>query len=337
MGHVHHEWLDKVTQDIADDYARLHRAAQDDPQRAGHGGEGTWLRFLQDWLPPSYEVGTRKYIVSEEGGDLFETDLVIFTPAYPTRLREREEILPAGVAAAFGVKLTLDAAGIRDGVERAARLRRSMKVRAGTARSELLGAFPVGLLAHSHEWQRPQSTPLQNISTACNDIDREEATHPRECLDYVCVADLATWTRSRIPWLPLPPGTTRWNQEEPPACWTAFMMSVPMGRFRDVHLDLERGLLSRAMTRALVVGPGPEQRLTPAPVAILLANLFTRLSYSDAGLIPLAEGLRLTETLGRGLGQPRLWNPAEVFSSYVLEELASRTLDWSDPDWRSSY
>ena len=81
-------------------------AAQEDPQRAGHGGEGTWRRFLQDWLPPAYEVGTRKYIVPEEGEDGFETDLVVFAPAYPKRLRDREEILGAGVAAAFSVKLT---------------------------------------------------------------------------------------------------------------------------------------------------------------------------------------------------------------------------------------
>jgi hypothetical protein len=343
MGHVHHQWLENVTRDIAEDYERLHAAAQEDPQRAGHGGEGTWLRFLQDWLPPAYEVGTRKYIIPEEGDDAFETDLVVFAPAYPKRLREREEILGAGVAAAFSVKLTLDAAAIRDGVERAARLRRSMKVRAGTVRSELLGAFAVGLLAHSHEWKRPQSTPLQNISTACNDLDRENATHPRECLDYLCVADLATWRRVRIPWLSAPPGTTLENEEEPPSCWTAFMMSMAAGEFRDTYLELRGGRFPNMdvdpeQLRALVVEqPGGAAHVTPAPVAVLIANLFARLSYTDPGLRPVAQGLRLTETFGQGLGQPRLWNPAGVFSSHVLDQLASRTLDWSDPDWRSSY
>jgi hypothetical protein len=52
------------------------------------------------------------------GDNEFETDIVILNPSYPTRLRAHEEILAGGVAAAFSVKLTLDAAGIRDGVKR---------------------------------------------------------------------------------------------------------------------------------------------------------------------------------------------------------------------------
>lgn len=107
LDHVHHQWLDRVTRDVADDYDQLHALAQQDPQKAGHGGEGTWLRFFADWLPPSYEIGTRKYIVPEAGGESFETDLVVFNPGYPKRLREREDILGAGVAAAFSVKLRL--------------------------------------------------------------------------------------------------------------------------------------------------------------------------------------------------------------------------------------
>jgi Domain of unknown function (DUF6602) len=298
LDHVHHRWLDKVTNEIADDYVQLHTTAQGDPQKAGHGGEGTWLRFLADRLPPAYEIGTRKYIVPELGDESFETDLVVFSPGYPKRLRERDEVLGAGVAAAFSVKLRLDAAGIRDGVERAAKLRRAMNVRKGTPRSELLGAFAVGLLAHSHVWHRPESKPVENITRACHDLDRRLAIHPRECLDYLCVADLANWTRSRVPWLNLPPEAS----DQPRFyCWTTFIMTEP----------------------------------SPPPVASLLANLYARLAYSDAGLLPLAEGFGLTQSFAGTGDDVRLWDPAEVFSEYVLQELPTHAIE--RPDWQGSY
>ncbi|WP_420802566.1 DUF6602 domain-containing protein [Streptomyces cavernae] len=131
------------------EYTRLHAAARSDPQRAGHGGEGTWARILSEWLPPTYEVATRKYIIPEEGNDTSETNLIIFQPSYPQALRVREEVLASGVAAAFSVKLTLNKDGIRDGFDRVARIRRGIKPRIGSPREEISSPFPVGLLAHS--------------------------------------------------------------------------------------------------------------------------------------------------------------------------------------------
>jgi hypothetical protein len=140
-------------------------------------------------------------------------------------------VLAGGVAAAFSVKLTLDAAGIKDGIRRAALLRRSTKKRYGTARTELLGPFAVGLLAHSHDWNRPGSAPLENISNAAWDLDHAEVTHPRESLDILCVADLNTWTRTRAPWMP--PSAAAHNpnatadQKAKGFCLTAFVMRDP--------------------------------------------------------------------------------------------------------------
>jgi hypothetical protein len=105
--------------------------------------------------PPGYDVVTRKYIVPEVGLEEFETDILVLHPSYPVPLRTREEILAGGVAAAFSVKLTLDASGIRDGVRRAIALRRGLKPRYGTPREEMTAPFPVGLLAHSHSWKAP--------------------------------------------------------------------------------------------------------------------------------------------------------------------------------------
>jgi hypothetical protein len=120
-----------------------------------------------------------------------ETDVVIYSPGYPRKLRGREEVLAGGVAAAFNVRLTLNADGIRDGVERAAEMRRYLKPRYETVRGELLGAYPVGLLAHSHDWKG--ESPRDTMTDALRQRDRELAQHPRECLDFACVANLGAW------------------------------------------------------------------------------------------------------------------------------------------------
>jgi hypothetical protein len=309
VAHVHHEWLNEFTQSIAADYERLHDEARRDPQRSGHGGEETWARLLREWLPPAYSVGTRKYIVPEEGEESFETDLVVFNPGYPERLRHRRDVLAGGVAAAFSVKLTLDAAGIRDGVERASALRRSTKVRFGSPRSELLGPFAVGLLAHSHEWTRPASTPEQNIADAVWELDHSEVTHPRESLDLLCVADLNTWTRMRAPFMP--PTVASHNPVATPEqkakgfCMTASMMS--------------------------------DRQNSPAPVAVFIAYLIERLSYSDPTLKAFADGLRLTDTWGAGAGPQRIWDLDDVFSEQVLPLLGSRSFAAGSVDWATAF
>lgn len=110
-----------------------------------------------------------------------------------------EAILAGGVAAAFSVKLTLDASGLRDGIDRAARLRRGVRFRFGSVLQELNGSFIAGVLAHTHSWRRPDSTVVEHIETKLSTLDREYARHPRECLDLLCVSDLASWSTTRGP------------------------------------------------------------------------------------------------------------------------------------------
>lgn len=149
---------------IQTQYEEIRAEVGDDIQRAGHRGEGTWVQVIEAWLPQTYEVVTRKYIVPEEGSDEFEMDIIILNPGYPKELRGDARIMAGGVAAAFSIRLTLDADGIDDAFKRAVKLRRGLKKRYGSPRSEMLGVFPVGMLAHSHAWKRPNSTPLENIS-----------------------------------------------------------------------------------------------------------------------------------------------------------------------------
>ena len=75
-------------------------------------------------------------LLETEGGPATtkETDLVIFHPHYPEKLRTKESVLASGVAAAFSSKRTIDRDAIVEAYEDAATLRRGMKIREGTLR-----------------------------------------------------------------------------------------------------------------------------------------------------------------------------------------------------------
>jgi hypothetical protein len=302
------EWFRKLGREIHEEYDRLHRSALQDPQRAGHGGEGTWVSVLEKWLPPAYKVVTRKYVVPEIGADKFETDIIVLHPSYPEPLRSREEILAGGVAAAFSVRLTLDASGIQDGVKRAIDLRRALKPRCGTPREEIAAPFPVGLLAHSHAWKAPNSTPSTNIANQLMSLENELVAHPRESLDYLCVADLGLWSHMRIPYLP--PMAVQYN----PAA---------------SEQQRTEGAASTVISQT-----DPTQVFNS--VASLIAHLLVRLSYSDPALRPLADNFRLTGMLDGGGGVIRLWNLDQVFGDNVRRQLPSRGLQQGDNDWASA-
>jgi hypothetical protein len=89
----HAQWLRALSRDVAEDYKQLHEDAREDAQRAGHGGESTWVRLLEKWLPPSYRIVTRRYIVSELDAPSAETDILVLNPAYPEELANRHDIL----------------------------------------------------------------------------------------------------------------------------------------------------------------------------------------------------------------------------------------------------
>jgi hypothetical protein len=291
----HHRWFEAVAADVAADYGRLHAEARGDPQRSGHGGESTWVRLLADWLPPAYGVAARKYILPETDDEQpFETDIVVFNPGYPKRLRDREEILVGGVAAAFSVKLTLDAAGLRDGVERAARLRRGIAQRHGSVRQELGSSLVVGVLAHSHSWRRADSDVARHVATALSVLDRQFAQHPRECLDLLCVSDLATWSTRR---LALGPGE---GVRRP---------------------ELSSDQAARGYCRTLMLYATPP----PAPVGLLITDLLARLSHADPTLRPLAENLDLTGTqLAARTARDRFWHLEDVLSPVAQYHLGRR-------------
>lgn len=301
---AHHRWLAETEWQIRNDYERLHLEALRDPQRAGHGGEATWKSMLQDWLPPTYEVATRKYLIPEIGDDVFEVDLVVFSPGYPRVLRNREEVLAGGISAAFSVRLTADAAGLTDALERALRLQRGMKPRFGTPRAQLQGPFATGFLAHDHAWKKPGSDPSQNTFDVLDEWHRQ-INHPIEMLDYVCIPSLGLWNTLRMPYVP--PSALSVN----PAATSA---------------QRTQGSVMTAVMRS-------DPASGAGPVAQFVGTLYQRLSYDDPTVRGLADNFRVSGTGGSGSGIQHLWELDKVYDHDVRRLLPIRGLSRGDPDW----
>lgn len=302
MKQIHQEWFEKWQREVQEDYTRLYEvASSSDPQQAGHGAETTWVKLLKDWLPSGYSVGTRKYIITEEGEDLFETDIVIFNPGYPERLRSEERILAGGVAAAFSVKLSLTADGIRDAVDRAAKLRRNMKPRTGSHRGEVKGPFLVGLLAHSHKWKQPGSDARKNLAVNLSKFDHEISMHPRESLDLVCVADLASVSLIK----------------------SSYMDPEVASIYNQYGIDTSSGVVTQGLAMT-------DENSELVPLASFIASLIGKLAQSDLTLRDFANNLRLTGALGAGSGHLRVFPARDVYSEHYMERLAYRLPEYDD-------
>ena len=279
MIHEHHEWLADVNESIVESYEREQEQARrrERTQETGHGVESRWDEILSDWLPPQYEIAKRKYLLleTEDGPPLTkETDLVIFHPHYPAKLRKRHHVLASGVVAAFSSRRTVGRNDIKDAYEEAITLRRGMKIREGTQQAHLIPPVFFGLLGESHDWKAPGSTPKENIKSITEEFDRDLVSAPREGLDFLCIADLGTWGRV----------TTVLTER--------FLLENP-------HIAPFMGLATATSGRESVVLSGMRhdyKHENLSPLTNFIGLLWNKLALNDFSLKPIADGLRVTET-----------------------------------------
>jgi hypothetical protein len=280
MDHLHYQWLEDVSADLQREYDRIQEGLKEGPeniQLSGHQAEATWCELLTDWLPPGYSFGVRKYLLFEHEVDgqyrSGETDLVLFHPAYPERLRQRKEVMIGGVIAAFSVKLKLNRAGLREAMDEAAVLRRGLGIRPGALIGELVSPLITGVLAQSHALG---ANPQDTVGKILREDKSTRMSHPRDELDLVCVADLNYWVRDS----------------------TILRAGVPHSFAKDGDEYLptwQSGRLAGATTEV-------------RPIAGLVTHLWQKLARRDVSLTPIADSFRHTGTSGsyegRGESQP---------------------------------
>lgn len=310
---IKHELEDFLEQDrveIAAEYARIFRRSTEDPGTAGDQGEENWADLLRQWLPPNYQVVTKGRIVFPDGEATPQIDILVLRGTYPPRLLSKKLYLSSGVVAAFECKNTLKAEHIQKAAKTAAEVKANTYLRHGSLLAELHSPPVYGLLAHSHSWKAESSAPIKNIDGKIAQV-LNDAEHPSELLDIICVADLAAWTLTHwteCPWTyPDDFREFRENAGAPPEG------SITTGYFRHSADD--------------DVPPDEEPLVAPNPLAVLVSELMKRLAWDDPDLLPLADYFRIAGVRGGGMMTPRFFG-LDVLSDdvrYYLRQVGPST------------
>jgi hypothetical protein len=244
--------------------------------------------------------------------------VLVLSPLYPKYLLNKKEYLEEGVIAAFECKLTLKANHIRQAVENSAAIRRLSPKRNGTPYKELHGRIVYGLLAHSHDWHGKKSTPLKNVEKHLSKAEEEEAHHPSELIDIICVANLAHWNIMKI----LCPNS---RLSISPEADGQLPSSARLKHRKDLWCEAQRqsaGTIETSYACYSVetqVNKGDELR--PRPIGSMLTRLFQRLAWEDPCLRPLAEHFLLTKLSGAAISQAGSAWPIGILTEDVITRL----------------
>ncbi len=285
MEHDIHEFVRRSQVALQEEYTRIRKRASEDPGTAGDQGEENWATLLRQWLPQYFHVVTKGRVITDNGYVSPQVDVLVLYPSYPRLLLDKKLYLSGGVAAAFECKTTLTAADVKEAVKFSAELKRAIPKRQGTPYKELHAGIVYGLLAHSHSWKGQESKPIENIRNNLHDADQKFVAHPRECIDYIAVSDLATWSVSKMSYV----GPSLGNYDD------------DMKRIYG-----ENGCATSAYMCASIGGEMQTDQFSP--IGALLSGLFSDLAWIFSDMRPLEEYFRRVNLLGSGKGGMRLWD-----------------------------
>lgn len=297
MEHDIHDFIRKSQQDLQEEYVRIQKRAVEDPGTAGDQGEENWATLLKQWLPRYFHVVTKGRILTDSGYTSPQIDVLVLFPSYPQILLDKKLYLSGGVAAAFECKTTLTAAHVKEAVKTSAELKAALPKQEGSPYKELHARIIYGLLAHSHSWQGENSQPLINIENALWAEDYASVHHPRECIDLITVSDLATWRSMKMTYF------------------------SPRHLVGNVELQKIYGADGYATTNYMCSAIGADrQKDNFSPVGALLANLFSRLSWTMPDMRQLEEYFRRVNLLGSGQGRTRQWK-IDIYSEKIRDRI----------------
>ena len=297
--HDLHDFMRQKSDWIAAQYERIQKRATEDSGTAGDQAEEDWAKLLRDWLPQTYHVETKGRIISQDGEVSPQIDVLVLKSIYPKQLIDEHQkiFLAAGVAAAFECKTTLKASHIKEAMETCVKIKNLYPDREGTPYKELHAPIVYGLLAHSHSWRSPNSTPEANIEQKLLESDNLHVLHPRQGLDLLCIADLGTWIAGKLTFVG--PATV--------SGWTSL----------DPRIHLQYG--SEGSTQSIYIEhtlSHDNQTEHFTPIGALIAKLMERLAWEDPALRDLVDYYRATKIGGDGKGGFRQW-PISIYSENV--------------------
>jgi hypothetical protein len=269
----------QATSEIAAEYQRIRARAKEDPGTAGDQGEQNWADILHKWLPTTFHVVTKGRIIFSSGQTSDQVDVLVLSPSYPKGLLNKKVYLAAGVLAAFECKNTLRREHVRKAVRTSAKLGHLSR-----ADRSVKQHIIYGLLAHSHDIASKRYPPKEVISKALKAADEAELNDPRDCLDFICVADLGTWTLMRMQVAPQDPSSLA-------AVSTSYMAQV---------------------TAQVQGRPDLDPRINPDPLGRFLTSLLRRFGPIDPVIGSIAAYFYDVGLFGTGSGAMRQWELTET-------------------------
>ena len=313
------DFMRQVSDEMASEYERIRKRTLEDPGTAGDQGEENWASLLRDWLPSTYEVVTKGRIIGEDGRTSPQVDVVVLKDVYPNRLLDKKLYLANGVAAAFECKTTLRAEHIERAVENGVKIKHLFPARTGTLYRELHAPILYGLLAHSHDWKSPASRPKDNVTEKLLESDQSYVSHPRESLDFLCVADLGTWALTKLSLLPSD-AVNRTRE---------LGYAVPSGP------QYATGLAWTAYMGQAIEADSHQAGFTP--IGSLIAGLSRKLAWENPSLRQLAEYYPKTGIGGSGSGTTRFWAPSSIYTEETHAQLPARLSGDQWSEWSSDF
>lgn len=301
MEHDIHDFIKKAQGDLQAEYLRIRKRATEDPGTAGDQGEENWATLLREWLPNYFHIVTKGRILTDSGYASPQVDVLILYPSYPKILLDKKLYLSGGVAAAFECKTTLNAAHVKDAINTCSELKRSLPKHEGSPYKELHAGIIYGLLAHSHSWKNDGSKPIDNIEEALWSADSHVVKHPRECIDFISVSDLATWQVMKLTYL------------------NPLVQTDKDGTREIIESD---GAHTTYICHAI---DADSQKKPFSPIGTLLSGLFSALAWSFPDMRQLEEYFRKVDIVGGGKGQVRLWN-TDIYSSAIRDRIRTGKL-----------
>src|SRR4051794_41092172 len=185
-------YFKQATMEMQLEYERIRVRAAEDPGTAGDEGEENWAALFRKWLPGDLQITTKGRVLCGSGVATDQVDIVALSPSYPQGMLSKKMHLASEVMAIFECKATLKAQHIEKTVASASRAKEAIYRAHG---KEVI----YGLVAHSHSWGTDKSKVTERISTKLAEASSVHVEHPNNSLDFVCIADLGTWSL-RMEW-----------------------------------------------------------------------------------------------------------------------------------------
>jgi hypothetical protein len=147
------------------------------------------------------------------------------------------------------------------------------------------------------------------------EADQKYASHPREVLDLLCVADVGTWAKTTL----------------------SLMTADAVNRARELGLSSPSGTqFGKGIAWTSYFSHAVEaknQLETFTPIGCLFSYLTRKLAWENPSLRQLAEYYPKTGIEGAGQGNVRLWAPPLIYSDEVYAQLPARMRGGAWDEW----